>query len=335
MKCSEPHRRNYAILLALFLLGSGIFLMLDRDGSELSGQNHLKAELGSSWLGRRIVENPIFSFLPRWSLNIWTVSISRERNAKVLDNVFEVFDPSLRSFLTSVPIIIDSTARTAKAYQEKGYIGVSPDWDKTVGQSAFRAIYEERGMKPDEPVFIYRFKANLLIHEYLHILQFQQGIDLRSCYDTIARWYLDPRYGIPNPNGIVNTANTNGRRPDILTTNRMKYVLWYQLYNYQGLADVPGDDSWQNMQYRERYRAGTKGVEEFAYIGEEILASGSASANYIQTGQWSANNWQDKKMRLREVSPEVIALYRGLFNPELTHRQIPNSTRERIIKNVP
>ncbi len=324
MKSSEPHRRRYAILLVLFLLGSGIFANLARDGSESPDQNHLKAGPGSNWLGRRIVESPIFPFLPRWSLNSWVVFISRERNAKVLDNVFEVFDPSLRSFLTSVPIIIDSSARTAKAYLEKGYIGVSPDWDKTVRQSASRAIYEDRGMKPDEPVFIYRFKATLLIHEYLHILQFHQGVDPRSCYDAIARWYLDPRYGIPNPNGIVNAAKTNGRRPDTLATNRMKYVLWYQLYNYQGLADVPEDESWQNMQYRERYRAGKKGVEEFAYIGEEILASGSGSVNYIQTGQWSANDWQEKKLRLREVSPEVIALYRGLFNPELTHQQITN-----------
>lgn len=324
MKSSEPHRLRYAILLALFLLGSGIFANLDQDGSESPDQNHLKARLGSNLLGRRIVEAPIFSFLPRWSLNSWAVSISRERNAKVLDNVLEVFDPSLRSFLTSVPIIIDSTASTAKAYPAKGYIGVNPDWDKTVRQSAFRAFYEERGMKPDEPVFIYRFKANLLIHEYLHILQFRQGIDRRSCYDAIARWYLDPRYGIPDPNGIVNVAKTNGRRPDTLTTNRMKYVLWHQLYNYQGLADVPKDESWQNMQYGERYRAAKNGVEEFAYIGEEILASGSGSANYIQTGQWSANDWQNKKLRLWEVSPEIIALYRGLFNPELTHQQVPN-----------
>lgn len=71
------------------------------------------------------------------------------------------------------------------------------------------------------------------------------------------------------------------------------------------------------MQYVERYQSAKRGVEEFAYIGEEILASGSASVNYIQTGQWRDKDWKEKKMRLLEVSPEVIALFRGVFNPEV------------------
>jgi hypothetical protein len=300
-----------AVLVVLLLLGCGTL-------ANMYLKNRVIAGVGSYEVSRRIVETPIFSFLPRWFLNKEAVSISRERNASVLKSVFEVFDPSLRSFLTSVPIILDSSANTAKSYPAKGYIGVSPDWDNTVLQSQYRAIYEQRGMKPEDPVFMQRFKTDLLIHEFLHILQVHQGIDSRSCYKAVVRWYLDPRYGIPSSNGVVHADTTKDRRPDTLAINRIKYIVWYELYNYRRLRDVPQDESWKNMQYGERYRSAEKGVEEFAYIGQEILASGSSSENYIKTGQWCDKDWRDKKTRLLEVSPEVIALFRGVFNPELT-----------------
>ena len=311
MRTSKPHGMRNAVLVALFLLGCGILV-------NRYMKNRVIAGLGSYGVSRRIVETPVFSFLPRWFLNKGAVSISRERNASVLKNVFEVFDPSLRSFLTSVPIILDSSANTAKAYPAKGYIGVSPDWDNTVLQSEYRAIYEQRGMKPGDPVFMHRFKTDLLIHEFLHILQVHQGIDSRLCYEAVARWYIDPRYGIPSPNGVVSADTTKDGRPDTLAINRMKYIVWHQLYNYRRLSEVPEDVSWKNMKYGERYRFANKGVEEFAYIGEEILSSGSASENYLKTGQWCDKDWKNKKMRLLEVSPEVIALFRGVFNPELT-----------------
>lgn len=72
------------------------------------------------------------------------------------------------------------------------------------------------------------------------------------------------------------------------------------------------------MQYGARYRWAEKGVEEFAYIGQEILSSGSSSENYIKTGQWTDEDWENKRMRLLEVSPEVIEVFRDVFNPELT-----------------
>jgi len=311
MRTSKPHGMRNAVLVALFLLGCGIL-------ANMYMKNRVIAGLGFYGISRRIVETPVFSFLPRWFLDRAAVSISRERNAGVLKDVLEVFNPSLRSFLSSVPIILDSSANTAKAYQAKGYIGVSPDWDNTVLQSQYRAIYEQRGMKPEDPVFMHRFKTNLLIHEFLHILQVHQGIDSRSCYEAVARWYMDPRYGMPSPNGIVNADTTKDRRPDTRAINRMKYIIWHQLYNYQRLSDVPQDESWKKMQYVERYRSAEKGVEEFAYIGEEILSTGSGSENYIKTGQWCDKDWKDKKMRLLEVSPEIIALFRGVFNPGLT-----------------
>jgi hypothetical protein len=299
-----------AFLVALLLLGFGTLANMYLKNSVIPG-------LRTHGMSRSIAETPIFSFLPRWCLNRAAISISRERNAGVLKSALEVFDPSLRSFLTSVPIIFDSSAKTAKSYPAKGYIGVSTDWDNTVLQSPFREIYEQRGMKPDDSVFIQRFKTNLLIHEFLHILQVHQGIESRSIYEAVARWYEDPRYGIPSPNGVVHAVTTKDRRADTLASNRIKYVVWHQLYNYRRLHDVPLDGSWKNMQYVERYRSAKRGVEEFAYIGEEILASGSASENYIKTGQWQDRDWKEKKMRLLEVSPEVIALFRGVFNPEV------------------
>ena len=310
MRTTKSQGMKNTFVAALLLLGCGTF-------ATMYLKNRVTAELGSYYVSRQIVQTPIFSFLPRWLLNRAAVPISRERNASVLKSVLEVFNPSLRSFMTSVPIILDSSADTAKAYPTKGYIGVSPDWDNTVLQSQYRAIYEQRGMKPEDPVFMQRFKTDLLIHEFLHILQVHQGIDSRSCYDAVTRWYLNPRYGIPTPNGVVPADTPKDGRPYTLAINRMKYIVWYRLYNYRKLRDVPQDESWKNMQYVERYRSAEKGVEEFAYIGEEILASGSSSENYIKTGQWCDKDWRDKKMKMLEVSREVIALFRGVFNPEL------------------
>jgi hypothetical protein len=307
-----------AVLVVLFLIGSGTLAYMYMNEGVSRDRNRVIAGPGSYGASRRLVDTPVTSSLPTRSLDGKAVSISRERNAGVLKSVFDVFDPALRSFLTSVPIVLDSSADTAKAYPAKGYIGVSPDWDNTVLQSRYRTIYEQRGMKPEDPVFMQRFKTDLLIHEFLHILQVHRGIDGRLVYQAVARWYIDPRYGVPSPSGMVYADTTKDRRPDTLAINRMKYIVWHELYNYRGLSAVPQDESWKNMQYGKRYRLAERGVEEFAYIGQEILASGSSSANYIKTGQWCDKDWQNKKMRLLEVSPEVIAVFRGIFNPELT-----------------
>ncbi len=322
MRTSEHHRVRNTILVALFLLGGVTLANMYMNESEARDQNRVIAWPGSHGVSQRLLKTPVFSPLPTRSLNREVASISREHNASVLKSVFEVFDPLLRPVLTSVPIVLDSSADTAKAYRKKGYIGVSPDWDNTVRQSPYRTIYEQRGMKPEDPVFMHRFKTDLLIHEFLHILQVNQGIDGRLCYEAVARWYIDPRYGIPSPRGMVSADETKGGRPDTLAINRMKYIVWHELYNYRRLSDVPQDESWKNMQYGERYRLAERGVEEFAYIGQEILSSGSSSENYIKTGQWYNKDWQNKKMRLLEVSPDVVAVFRGVFNPELTQPQM-------------
>jgi hypothetical protein len=307
-----------AVLGALFLLGGGTLALLYMNDNVSRHQKSVITRPGPYRVSQLPVETPVSSSLPTGSLKRKAVPISQERNTRVLKSVFEVFDPLLRSFLKSVPIVLDPSADTAKAYPAKGYIGVSPDWDNTVLQSRYRTIYEQRGMKLDDPVFTHRFKTDLLIHEFLHILQVHQGIDGRLCYKAVARWYRDPQYGIPSPNGMAYADTKIDRRPAALAINRMKYIVWHELYNYRRLRDVPRDESWKIMRYGERYRSAEKGVEEFAFIGQEILSSGSSSENYIKTGQWHTKDWENKKMRLLEVSPEIIAVYRGVFNPELT-----------------
>jgi hypothetical protein len=324
MRTGESRGMRNAVLVALFLLVSGM-LVNRYMSNESRGKNHDVAGSGSYGSSQRIVKAPLLPFLPAWLLHREAAPISRERNAGVLKSVFEVFDPSLRSFLASVPIVLDPTADTAKAYPAQGYIGVSPDWDNPVLQSRYRAVYEQRGMKPEDPVFTQRFKTDLLIHEFLHLLQVRRGIDGPLFYEAVAGWYRDPRYGIPSPGGMVHAGTSNGRRPHALAANRMKYILWHALYNDRMLSAVPQDESWKNMHYGERYRSADKGVEEFAYIGEEILSSGSGSESYIKTGRWSDQDWKSKKMRLREVSPEVLAVFRGVFNPALTLHQMPNN----------
>lgn len=317
MKNSKSHRMRNAVLLALFLLGGGALVSLYLNGNAAQDQNRAAKKTGSSGVGDRWADTPVASFLPAGPLNKKTGSISRERNASVLKSVFEVFDPSLKPFMASVPIVFDSSADTAKAYLERGYIGVSPDWDKTVAQSKHRMIYEQRGLKPEEPVFSHRFKTDLLIHEFLHILQAHLRINGSSFYKAVARWYIDPRYGLPSPIGMAGADTMKDGRAETLAINRMKYIVWHELYNHQRLSELPEDESWKNMKYWARYRWSKKGVEEFAYIGQEILSSGSGSANYIKTGRWSEKDWESKKLRLLEVSPEVIAFYRDVANPEL------------------
>ncbi|MFA7383521.1 MAG: hypothetical protein WC001_08715 [Desulfurivibrionaceae bacterium] len=302
-----------AVLIVLFLLGGGAMVNWYLNENRAGDQN----EADFPGVGPWRVETSFASFLPLWPLNGKTEAVSREGNARVLRSVFEVFNPALKPFLTSVPIVFDSSADTAKAYLERGYIGVSPDWDKTVAQSKHRMIYEQRGMKAEEPVFTQRFKTDLLIHEFLHILQAHLVINGSSFYKAVARWYIDPRYGIPSPSGMTGADMTEDRRADPLESNRIKYIVWHELYNERRLSEVPKDESWKDMKYWARYRKSKKGVEEFAYIGQEILASGSGSENYLKTGQWIDKDWESKKIRLLEVSPEVIAFYRGVFYPEL------------------
>jgi hypothetical protein len=318
MRTCEPHGIRNAVLVVFSLLSGWILANMYMSESISLDKDRFVAGYGSYGIRQRLMETLVSLPLPTWFFDREAVSISRERNTIVLKSVFEVFDPSLRSILTSVPIVLDSSADTAKAYSTRGYIGVSPDWDNTVRQSRYKAIYEQRGMKPNDPVFMNRFKTDLLIHEFLHILQVRQGIDAPLCYDAIARWYIDPRYGAPSPRAMVYADAPKNRIPDKVTINRMKYILWHELYNYRRLSDVPQDESWKNMKYRKRYRFSKKGVEEFAYVGQEILSSGSGSENYVKTGQWCDSDWRSKKIRLLEVSPEIIAVFKGVFNPALT-----------------
>jgi hypothetical protein len=118
------HGKRNAVLVALFLLGSGTLASRCMNESESRGKNPGIGGSGSYGMSRQIVEIPLSSSLPKWFLHRKAVSISRESNASVLKSAFEVFDPSLRPFLTEVPIVFDSSANTAKAYKTRGYISV-------------------------------------------------------------------------------------------------------------------------------------------------------------------------------------------------------------------
>lgn len=321
-RCGLIRWMRNAVLFVLFILGS--WASANADVRENKSRDKIT-----------VIAVPVFSFLPTWALHREMTLISREDNASVLKSAFEVFNPSLISFLQSVPIVLDASANTAKAYPEEGYIGVSPDWDNTVLDSQYKALYAQRGMKPGDPVFMHRFKTGLLIHEFLHILQFHLGIDNRVCYAAVKRWYLDPRYGIPSPNGSGDDNAAKSGKARAISANRVKYIVWHHLYNYRRLSAVPQDESWKNMQYGERYQFANKGVEEFAYIGEEILAGGTASENYIKTGQWRDTDWTEKQKRLLEASPEVIALFGGIFNPRLMQRPVPNQALQQQRERPP
>jgi hypothetical protein len=90
---------------------------------------------------------------------------------------------------------------------------------------------------------------------------------------TLTYLYMDESV---SPNGMIHFDMVKGSRRNTHTINRMKYIVWHELYNYRRLNDVPKDESWKNMQYWKRYRWAEKGVLEFAYIGQEILSSGSS-----------------------------------------------------------
>lgn len=83
------------------------------------------------------------------------------------------------------------------------------------------------------------FKRDLLVHECLHILEAESGIDIGQFYLDVQRWYNDPTSGLPGP---------------LSGENYVKYVLWHWLYSG-----------------KSRYEDSERGIEEFAYIGTQLV----------------------------------------------------------------
>ena len=220
-------------------------------------------------------------------------------NHDVLTEVTGVFDPGIQDYVRSIPIHNRNNADTAYAHTSKHlmskkdftYVGVSPDWDRTVADSPFMDTYLGRGMTPDDSVFSRSFKRELLTHEFLHMVEDHYRLDMSAFFAMVKEWYLDPEYGRPNAVGT-----SEGRYPD---QNRMKYLLWFNLYDQKG--DLESDTRWHDMGYSERYADTTPGVEEFAYIGTR-LADEIDSSTHAST--------------IMELPENIKTYYQGILNPQ-------------------
>ncbi len=231
--------------------------------------------------------------------------ISKEENQPILETVLAMFHPSLRPYLDTVLIVKDNMVRTAEAVtsrqfsssQEHAAIKVSPDWDAKAQDSKYWSTYFSKApydLKPEDPVFSDDFKINLLVHEYMHLIQDHLRLDPPSFFQQVERWYRDKKFGRPGPEGIY-----LGRKSG---SNRMKYLLWWNLYGKAGNPADEHDVGWQRMNYHGDYPGSTPGVEEFAYIGGNIA---------IEIEEWR------RKDRLAELSLDIIAAYQNVLNPAL------------------
>ena len=234
-----------------------------------------------------------------------TEKVSVEGNREVLERVWDMFDPRLHKYIRSIPIMKRRGTRTAVAHTKKylvsdedfPHIGVSPDWDNKAVDSKYWAKYFSQpryGKKPDDPVFSDRFKVRLLAHEYMHMIENHLGFDVASFFKLVVSWYPNESSGVPKPNGTHNGKHTGG--------NRQKYVLWWNLYGRRGRPEEPGNTKWKNMKYAGQYSSSTPGVEEFAYIGSQIITA--------------EEDWR-KKDRLLEITDELVRSYEGILNPTI------------------
>lgn len=217
-------------------------------------------------------------------------AIDSETNRDVLEAVWHRFHPALLSYLQDIPIRKDEHTRTALAHTSQyvhfsydfAYIAVSVDWDSTAKESRHWETLRARGSDPDTPVFSDIFKRELLIHEYLHMIQVDEQLDLLTFIESFEQWYGDTSFGTPEPQ-----------------SNRLKYLLWWNLFRKEG-ETTPGPH-WQEMEYQGQYAKSSRGVEEFAYIGSNLLLSDLK---------------QDRRARLQELSPDLLATYANILNPE-------------------
>ncbi|MBL7685061.1 MAG: hypothetical protein JNK65_03380 [Deltaproteobacteria bacterium] len=195
--------------------------------------------------------------------------ISAARNRDIIRSVLQVMAISQHGLICNMPIITNSQARTALAHTRRFlqgsndflYIGVSPDWDLNASQSPYwGSIYSrpEYHMNPNDPVFSDSFKTNLLIHEMLHQIEAESGLDINSFNAAVDAWYRNSTSGDPN-----NTSSGN----------YTKYILWWNLYGHT--------NDYTSRVYRGDYAGSLAGVEEFAYIGERLASTGGNAGRDI------------------------------------------------------
>jgi hypothetical protein len=234
--------------------------------------------------------------------------ISLEANGPILNQTYEMFDPSLKSHLKSIPILKTRLAQTAFSHTSAylgsmgdfTYVGVSSDWDNKAADSIFwKTDYSKPpyNKKPEDPVFSDSFKLDLLTHEFLHMVEDHLGLDVGKLYQAVKSWYQDELYGRPSVAGVHGGKFTG--------TNRAKYALWHQLYGQPGNLEDATDNVWKAMKYNDRYKNSPPGTDEFAYIGGTILIPS-----------------ESRRDRLLEFSDVIIGFYRGIINPKILDLRI-------------
>jgi len=228
--------------------------------------------------------------------------ISQENNADMLERALIKFDPLLRQYLSSIPIYKCECIDVAAAFigdptdpnDVFPYIEVNEYWDSTLGNyySGNELVGSLLGPTTSQPVFQDNFKEELIAHELLHIAQDHTNVDIEEFYRKIVVWYKTTETGTPSPAGI-NNGQYNG-------TNRLKYILWWDLYGKHGNPEE--DAKWRSMEYSERYKNSIPGVEEFAYIGSKII---------LPSEEWRI------KDRLLELPIDIIEYYNGIIDPKI------------------
>jgi len=230
--------------------------------------------------------------------------ISVEANAPTLEQVYKMFDPSLESYLRSIQILKSRFADTAYAHtsrelvsnQDITYVGVSPDWDNKAVDSKFWKIYSKPpyDMRPEDPVFSDDFKLDLLTHEFFHMIEDNLRLNVGNFFQEVKEWYQNEDSGVPSSDGIY-YGKFNG-------TNRIKYLLWHNLYKQQDDSEDATNSKWKEMTYNNRYKNSLYGTEEFAYTGENILLPNES--------------WR-RRDRLLELSEDIVNFHKGIINPNI------------------
>lgn len=162
-----------------------------------------------------------FAFLICFSMQ-YIISKSPTRISEPLtQEVIIYFDVINWDRITDIPIYKRWDIRTAMALTEREVrrdqvaVLVSPNWQN----------------------FTESFRRNLLIHEFLHILEAEKGVDIKQFSNEVYAWYEDITWGEPTPAG-----------------NYVKYILFWNVYGGNGFPIPP--------EYKKQ--------EEFAYIGVHL-----------------------------------------------------------------
>ena len=129
------------------------------------------------------------------------------------------FAPERQARLNALPIVPDPSVMTGMAQTTR-----------FVAPEAVNIRISTKWM-----TFRFDFRVNLLIHEILHILEAESGLDIGAFYKDVQEWFN-------------NNLDSGWPTPD---SNYVKYTLKFQLYSGT----------------QPQYAQTKPGVEEFAYIG--------------------------------------------------------------------